>query len=52
MQTDEGIQRDDLVNKIHSAGSKLNKSLPVAALKIEAQRIKQYIDELLALLPK
>ena len=52
MLTNEGLQRDDLVNKIHSAGSKFNKSLPIAALKLEAEKIKGFCDELLDLLPE
>lgn len=52
MQTDEATRSDDLVNQIRAAGSKFNKNLPVAILKLEAERIKQYIDELFLLLPK
>ena len=52
MVVDEGIRRDDFVNKIHAAGSKFNKSLPVAALKIEAEKIREFCNDLLTLLTK
>jgi hypothetical protein len=50
MLRDEGIRRDDLVNQIHAAGSRFNKSLPVAALEVEAQKLKGFCEELLLLL--
>ena len=50
MLTDEGIRRDDLVNQIHAAGSKFNKSLPVAALKLEAEKIKEFCEQLLRMI--
>ena len=52
MLTNEGLQRDDLTNKINSAGSRINKSLNPAMLKIAVEELKQFCDELLGLLPK
>ena len=52
MQTDEGTRRDDLVNQIGSLGRKFNKSMPPAVLKLEAGKIKDFCEQLLALLPK
>ena len=52
MPNNQQTQMDDLVNKIHAAGSKFNKSLPVAGLKIEAEKIKDFCEQLLALLTK
>ena len=52
MLNDEGLRRDDLTNKINSAGSKINKSLNPSMLKIAVEELKQFCDELLGLLPK
>ena len=52
MLSNEGIQRDDLVNKINSAGSRINKSLNPAMLKIAVEQLREFCTELLALLPK
>jgi hypothetical protein len=43
---------DDLVNKIESLGRRFNKSMPLALLKIEAEKIRDFCEELLARLPK
>ena len=50
MLNDEGMKRDDLVNQIHAAGSKFNKSMHVGALKTEALKIKEFCEELLRMI--
>ena len=50
MPNDQRTQMDDLVNTIGSLGRKFNKSLPPAALILEATKIRDFCNELLALL--
>ena len=52
MPNNRSTQMDDLVNKIESLGRRFNKSLPPAMLKIEAEKIRDFCEELLAMLPK
>ena len=52
MPNNKQTQMDDLINQIGNLGRIFNKSLPPAVLKIEAQKLKGFCEELLAMLPK
>jgi hypothetical protein len=51
MQSDEGLKCDNLTNVINSAGSKISKSLPTNTLKLKVQELRDFCNQLLALLP-